>query len=253
MDLDALTTNYRLTDALLRYRLVNDTPVSPSGRIDLATEYWQIHRVEMGPDQTPILLEGRPLTDTALHTLCHEMAAGLIHPSGFLDGTILAYNPKPPGSVVWWVPPTIRSIFFDPALELPSGRASWPGLVLAAHGKSLRVYALATSVRPRPETPLYRVPLPNIDHEHQVCLGNADKPRQTRPKDTSTWERAFFDSRFTNHHTAEAQAACAKGAWKALWKSLIKSPDTPFPVHLLRPHAQRWTLLNLLRFTDSTG
>lgn len=246
MDLSELGRQYELVGALLIYALGGDNAAGLASG-ELRSHYFQLHRARRQPDGRPALLEGHPLTDDRLAALCREVLPGLMTPSGFLDGRILAWAGRPEGPLAWWVPPGPHATFFAQETTMPSGPAPWPGLLMAAHQRALQVFALGGAERPAPETPLYHLPLPNLDRGAQVCLGDARPPARAHPRDRARWERAFFDSAFSLHHPEHAQAALLEGTWQELWRTLIRQRPEQFPVHLLRPLPRQWTVNHLLR------
>lgn len=214
-----MLTEYRLAEAIMVY--------SADGTYEKKL-YLQRHGVAE-KDGRPVLLEGVPYTLEDLTALCRQLLPSLVMERlTFMEAGVLASSGSAIGPDVWWVPGRVRPVFFE-NLDIKSGNAPWPSLIFVAYKKSLEVYAVKGLKRPGLKTRLYLAPFPNL-RGSQVCLGNSPVPDKCFEHDK--WERAFFDSGFSEIHEAKRVKT---GSLTEFWDGLVKSGAKRFPDKELIP------------------
>jgi len=225
-----MLTEYRLAEAILVY--------SADGTYERKL-YLQRHGVAE-KEGRPVLLEGVPYTQEDLTALCRELLPGLVTERlAFMEAGVLATSGSSIGPDVWWVPGCVRPVFFE-NLDVKSGKAPWPSLIFVAYKKSLEVYAIKGLKRPGLKTRLYVAPFPNM-RGSQVCLGNSPVPDKCFEHEK--WERAFFDSGFSEIHEARRVKT---GSLTGFWDGLVKSGAKRFPDEEFIPCQSFKTVSDLL-------
>lgn len=201
--------------------------------------YLQRHGVAE-KDGRPVLLEGVPYTLEDLTALCRQLLPSLVMERlTFMEAGVLASSGSAIGPDVWWVPGCVRPVFFE-NLDVKSGKAPWPSLIFVAHKRSLEVYAIKGLKRPGLKTRLYFAPFPNM-RGSQVCLGNSPVPDKCF--EYKEWERAFFDSGFSEIHEARRVKT---GSLTEFWDGLVKSGAARFPDKGLIPFRSFKTVSDIL-------
>jgi PRTRC genetic system protein B len=196
--------------------------------------------------QVPRIGAGVPATPETLARLLAPVARSMVF-TGFLPERLLAIGP---GAIVWWCPPSPRTIWFrsdgkGSTIGTTHGRVEHPGLVFAAARGRWYVFAVKGTSRPTPETKLWRAPYFNVWADRgEVCVGNVKLPGTTDHTAIADWERAFFESRFT--HPNPGFRIRFRGGGYAFWRHrLDAAPGSPFPARVLYPAGK--TLEGLVR------
>lgn len=194
-----------------------------------------VHAVYQVPDEKqPVIGPGRCLTREALDELVHKLAGTSqrrdIIPEGVLcsDSTRLA----------WWTPSALRPIFFNTADKefnkaVDGKNVRYPALVFVAKPGSLSVFAIPEDARPNADTKLYRAPFMNLYDQGNMCAGDTRLPEVVLTKDIPTWERSFFDTRFTHTNIHSGKLTTFEGGHTALWKAMVRAKR--FPADALLP------------------
>lgn len=226
-----MLTEYKLSEAILVYSAFNGYYGN--------SMYLQRHKV-MEQDGRSMLLEGVPYTLEDLTALCRQLLPGLVSDSlRFSDAGVLASSGSAMGPDVWWIPGSVKHIFFE-KLDAKSGNAPWPSLVFVAHGGHLKAHAVKGTKRPGLKTRLYVAPFPNM-HGSEVCLGNSSLP--ARSFDYGGWEKAFFESSFSE---VQEENRVKTGSLTEFWDGLVKSGASRFPDSQLVPSRSCKTVSDLL-------
>ena len=143
-----------------------------------------LHPVATKENEPPLLLEGTLLTREALRDLLVQVQ-GLPQKRVLLPENVLCCDS---GRLVWWRPSGRGPIFFNTKEkafnEAMRGKSVLhPALVFMAEAGRLHVWALADSIRPTSETPLFRAPYYNLYEGGNMCSGNVKMPEHAVPGD----------------------------------------------------------------------
>jgi PRTRC genetic system protein B len=93
------------------------------------------------------------------------------------------------------------------------------------------VRAMATTSRPKPETPMKTAPYWNTASRGLVCAGTMRVPESSDIASISGWQDSYFQSEFT-HAAGAVRLASHPGGFIGLWKGLAGKKR--FPVqHLI--------------------
>lgn len=187
-----------------------------------------VHDIENGEVRA-----GRPLSRGALLSICSLVLPGIASKPSYLPENILCYSDFAAGAstLIWWKAPSTQYLMFTKGMGVSNGRAPLPGLVFRVRNGSLNVWAVRGKERPRPATELCELPLPNISGG-AVCMGNVQLEAKALPEHAEMWERAFFQSAFSPHHTIKMVGT---KPFAAFWNDLIGSKRKSFPEQVLNP------------------
>jgi PRTRC genetic system protein B len=198
---------FKLSEAVLVYR---------AGGGDA---FASVHRVKQADDGVPYLEPGESLTTAFVRTLARGLGQQ-VKPEVFPEN-ILA---RTPDLLVWWTGPQRGVMFFggtDAEARKISGLVfPHPTLVFKVMGKGLFVRALATTSRPKPDTPLKMAPYWNTDSRGLVCAGSMRVPESSDIASIPAWEKAYFQSEFT-HAAGAVRLTSHAGGFIGLWRSLV--------------------------------
>lgn len=165
---------------------------------------------------------GVPLTKGSLAKFADAVGAATAF-AGFLPESLLYSSPN---LIAWWTPAQERATWFKAAgsgkLE-GAGPAAHPALVFVATPGAWYVFALASSTRPAPSTPLYHAPHFNVWDGGRICTGNVKLPPTFGAEVIHSYEKAFFLSWFT--HPNRTGAVKHKGGMEQLWREQLAAPD----------------------------
>jgi len=101
-----------------------------------------------------------------------------------------------------------------------------PALVFKVAGKDLFVRAMATCLRPRPETHLKTAPYWNTDSRGLVCAGSMRVPEFSDVASIPSFEAAYFQSEFT-HAAGAVRLTSHPGGFIGLWIGLAGKKTFP--------------------------
>lgn len=200
-----------------------------------------VHDVGIGPDGRATILTGVAATVQSVV----EISTLLTKQSkvgSFLPANILMVGID---SLIWWVPPAKRRVFFqsDQLGGVRSAEVPHPGLVFRVGGKNeWSVFAVKGQDRPTPDTPLFIAPYFNVWSSGEICVGNVTTPSGSTAETASAWEKAFFDSYFThlNVHAPEKLVKHKGGAY-GFWKAMLDGRYKRFPERVLVETRHRLT------------
>lgn len=122
-------------------------------------------------------------------------------------------NPKDGLHLIWYVKPTLRTLYFSNGCGVETGLYPLPSLVFRYHKKVLQV--LATNARTiDTETTLFHAPFFNVYTTGKVCMGNVNVTGVERFESFDTTmeylENAFFNSVFTHSNNPLIDAVTIK-------------------------------------------
>ena len=148
--------------------------------------------------------EGRPGAGAPLSKECiSDIASSFsrehsVSPHGQIPPNLL-YADSRPGhqKYIWYNPPGKRHMFFGKQLAIPNGEYHVPGIVYAASGGRLNVYAFK-GVKPKDR--LYKAPFFNTT-DGSVCLGSSKMEYPQNPSFGDIldyWEKMFWLTEFTH-------------------------------------------------------
>ncbi|KVP71078.1 hypothetical protein WJ92_28010 [Burkholderia ubonensis] len=180
-------------------------------------------------DGVPVLLAGHAVTKQDLASFA-EAASKHIGNFGFIHERTIFTGP---GVVAWWTPAARRAVWFkaDEPIGTRHGTTDHPALMFVATGSDRYVFALSTSSRPAPETPVFQAPYFNVSDDGWICTGNVDCNDRPNAADITKYEEDdFFRSRFT--HSSATKLIAGESAAR-LWMDLLDG--APFPTDRLIP------------------
>lgn len=171
----------------------------------------------------------------------------------FLDGKILA---KSTTSIVWYEPSRKRPIYFqvpEPERQwlndFSGTEIHWPNLLFKLDHHTLFCWALSSSRRPTPRTPLFFAPFTNISR-HYVCLPSGLKIDQMDDvqKNAGIITNGIFEGYFS-HRTNDMNNIKFRHSHDAFWRYYLtasrKNKMKQFPSKYLLPTGT--TLGDILR------
>lgn len=205
-------TSLALVSALLLYQ---------SGGGDV---YATSHPLDIDPDQPhrKVIGAGVPLTKASLAEFARSVHVTTSY-AGFVPDNLLYTSPN---MLAWWTPAALRPTWFrspDPAIGTAHGQAAHPAMVFVVVPGDWYVFAVRTTGRPLPSTPLFHSPHFNVWNGGRICTGNVKLPAAPSAEVISEYEHGFFRSRFT--HPNRERAVKYKGGMKALWRDQLANPD----------------------------
>ena len=219
-------SNFSQSDVGTTYRLKKAILVYSGG-------YASIHDVAMVND-APCIKSGAPLSHSTLFSIINQVSQSA------QVGTFLPENVLSVGldSLVWWVPPTSRKVFFkcdkgdDKLIVDEEAVVPHPGLVFVATSKRWAVFSVKGTRRPKANTLLYKSPYFNTWDSGRICVGTAKTPESVSAKNIGEWEDAFFNSAFSHPNPNSKQVKYTGGIWK-LWRDLLDGVYSKFPSKVL--------------------
>jgi len=198
------------------------------------TAFATVHGVAIDAQGKQSLLPGTALTHATIANLVARFSSNA-QVGSFLPANVISVGLD---SLVWWVQPTKRAVFFDCDPEDGIGKESavvpHPGLIFAIRDNKWSVFAVKGCSRPDPSTPLYQAPHFNVWAGGQICVGNVDVPKGYSVETMTVWEDAYFNSVFThpNIHTPMGLVNYKGGSY-AFWRSMLDGKYTEFPEEVL--------------------
>lgn len=200
----------------------------------LSAKYATLHRVNIASSGEKTVHAGEPLDHCNLMTFAAALAGHARIGFGLLPPEVLSVGIN---HVMWWLPPSRRSVFFtthDEIIGERSGVTPQPGLVFLTHSRRLWVYAVAGTERPGNDTLLHHAPYLNVWVSGEVCVGNTPLPGASIVSTIHAWEDGFFGSNFS--HTNHDKVVKYRGGALRLWKALLDGKHDAFPEKALRKH-----------------
>lgn len=181
-----------------------------------------------GVSEQGAITEGKPLQQETIQHILDVFYAerkDSSQLSGSVPENLLSFTPRPGGNynIMWFRPAEIRVMHFATQLKLPTAKVWVPPVLYHVTNKSLDVYALKASTRPKPGSMLYRAPFHNVSDGGDVCLGSAEIKKPTDRTFASAmkyWEDLFWLSEFTHLNGATNPT---KSDFNKVWKRLISS------------------------------
>lgn len=152
-------------------------------------------------DGNGMMGEGRPVTVEFMNGLVRGYSERhSTTPYGRIPSNMLWCDPrKGCEKYVWYNPPRKRMMFFRESLQVENAEYNLPGIIYAAGGGSLNVYAYKDK-KLTEKTELYAAPFFNVTGAG-VCLGSAkiDKPKDlTYTNLLEYWEKQFWLTEFSH-------------------------------------------------------
>lgn len=156
--------------------------------------YIETRRIRHG-----VMGAGTPISRECISDIASSFSRELsVCPTGKIPPNLLFADSRPGRlKYIWYNPPGRRHMFFAGALAIPSGQYHVPGIVYAACGERLDVYAFKGE---KPQEKLYKAPFFNTT-DGAVCLGNSRTSYPQNPSFTDIldyWEKMFWLTEFTH-------------------------------------------------------
>ncbi len=180
--------------------------------------------------------QGQPIAREVLAELVKQLVPSISKPTLIPQNLIMH---QPGIGMAWWIPASIRKLYFSEDTKIESGMAPIPALLFLVQGQNLYVWALGKDRRPELSDPVYHAPFFNLSNGH-MCTGNVRLP-DVSIQDIPKWQNVVFKSRFTNHGGVRLKGTSMKG----LWDSLVERNRKVFPLqHLVKAGTVK-SVLNL--------
>lgn len=163
-----------------------------------------------------------------------ELKQAFLKPEGLLPKNVLYINPDRNGYAIWYTPPRVAGLYFQPGLGILNGKAHIPALIWRANRSSLWIYAITNHSDIVTESALYHAPFFNTGNDGKVCMGtvNIDLPKNCGLEEfMRLWQDYFFNS-FFSHLLGNNPV---RGNIVQLWQQLVNT-DKPFPADVLVQH-----------------
>jgi len=175
----------------------------------------------------PVILPGTLATKEGVVAALRSILPKEERGTGLIPETLLASGV---GHLIWWIPPSTRTLWFKS--ESVGGERSasvpLPGLVMLTVANQWMVFAVKGKGRPRPDTKLYQAPFFNVWERGRICQGTARVPEGDSKLNPQCWEEAFFRSYFT-HPNIHTRNGLVKGSASEFWKDMLDGKYTKFP------------------------
>jgi PRTRC genetic system protein B len=185
---DLLTSSYKPKQQIIVYSSGNDA-------------YLEYHDILYTVDGT-VLSEGKPVTKKTLKKLLElviESAKGsMANMNKLMPDNVLYFDPRPGRfKLIWYNTPMIRNLI---GLRKTAVNIKTPSVLYVLDDDSLSIYALKSSRRPKLDSLLFHLPLPNIYDDGRICMGNVRTPKKLSELSDliQAWEYAFWDSNFSS-------------------------------------------------------
>lgn len=236
---DIFRNNYVARKALIFYE-INTNPVNKhgyeySGCVQQVKNFVTIHDIRGGE-----VCEGHPVTRIVVEELVKHFVPN-VNGSLFLPENVIMLQPGI--GMAWWIPSSIRKLYFDKETKIESGRAPVPALLFMVRDNNLCLWALGKNTRPVLGDPVYHAPFFNLSDNGIMCTGNVCIPEGVDVRDIPKWQGVVFRSKFSNHGRPHIKGITGKG----LWDSLIGKSVKTFPMKYL---VKAGTVKSVLRIED---
>ena len=218
------STELVMSGAILLYSSSRGTETSPV--------YATTHPVSVS-DKRPVIGAGRPLDRQALFEALDSLADRCRAKGEFLPETVLSVDQQ---CITWWCRPAMRRVFFDcQELGRKTSVVPHPGLIFQARNTGFHVFALNSTGRPLPDTPLFEPPYFNTWDHGSICIGSARVPDRIDVSSIDGWESGFFESAFTHPNAGGKRVNHTRGEF-AFWKEMLAGKyGERFPLGCLVP------------------
>lgn len=164
-----------------------------SGAIDLT-----VHTIEeSGRKGESQLGAGRVLGIEEKAEIANILSGDSGQPFEMRDEHILSQTPY---ALAWWIPKESRTIAFRIKNDVIKTTIEFPSAI-GIYCRGSLFFAVIKSgkgTRPKSDTPLYTIPLPNLYGAGTFCRGNANVPSGARADNISAWNDFVFST--TNTH-----------------------------------------------------
>lgn len=142
---------------------------------------------------------GTPISEQCISDIASSFSCELsVTPHGRIPENMLYADGRPGHQkYIWYNPPGKRHMYFSSSLSIPDGEYHVPGIVYAASGDRLDVYAFKGV---KPGDKLYKAPFFNTT-DGTVCLGSSKMEYPANPSFgdiTVYWEKLFWLTVFTH-------------------------------------------------------
>lgn len=216
--------------------------------------YLQVHNIEKKNEKF-VWAEGKPFQREQLQELALSLRNEQVNSlklKGIIPDNVLYFHPAMSGSkFCWFVPPQRHYITFTSEVKIPTGNYRFPGLIMAADGKDLYIFAYKGLKKPDAKTELFHAPFYNVYGDGEVCMGTISESRRKAflDEEIDRWQRRFFGGRFTLAHGEDGRVP--KGV---TFKDLYRSMKGPvFPEKNLKPMNKPKTLSAFIKTLAEGG
>jgi PRTRC genetic system protein B len=177
---------------------------------------------------------GRPVDIAMLGTLVDALGRNA-SVGGFLPSNVLSVGFD---SIVWWVKPASRRVFFKTDEEIIGDRSEivpHPGLLFGVNSRGgWSVCAVKGTKRPESDTPICQAPYFNVWNTGNICTGTVETPNGTTVDDIAKWEECFFNSYFVHPNVhVNNQLINDKNNPYQFWKMMLDGKYKTFPSRVL--------------------
>ncbi|WP_041533033.1 PRTRC system protein B [Pelobacter propionicus] len=193
-----------------------------------------IHNVVIEGKTKQSLGAGHPVDVEMLGTLINALGRN-VSIGGYLPPNILSVGFD---SMVWWVKPSKRRVFFKTNEEIIGERSEvvpHPGLVFGVNGSGVwAVCAVKGNTRPTEDTPIWQAPYFNVWSSGNICTGTIETPKSVAVTETGKWEECFFSSYFShpNAHGSRQLINSRINPYQ-FWKTVLDGKYKTFPTQKL--------------------
>ncbi|HZR35159.1 MAG TPA: PRTRC system protein B [Nevskia sp.] len=177
--------------------------------------------------------DGTPVAKShAIDLLCRLSNEG---EAEFLPGNVVCHSPA---GIAWHVPARRTRMHW----RIGKARiftVPWPALYfVAGFGHDLRVFALASDERPKPDTKLFHAPIGNVYSDGSLCWGSIEVPPRSLGS-IGAYEDAIYKTAFSHTNTPVNFRGAARDKPEGLvhlWETMHRDKPARFPNTLLLPH-----------------
>lgn len=171
-----------------------------SGAINLT-----VHNIHIAPNSHHVLGEGRVLGAEEKAEIVSILDGDESQSFTLRSDRVLA---KTAYALAWWIPKAEREILFRGTADEPSVisyKVVFPSVV-GIYMRGQLFFAVTKggkAARPDEDTPLFRIPLPNLSMSNTFCRGNAQIPAKASEANIEAWEAFLFET--VNTHLGSAR------------------------------------------------
>lgn len=168
-----------------------------SGAIDLT-----VHNIVHDDVGDPLVGAGRVLGAEEKTEIAGILTADATPGFSLQDPRTLAQSSY---AIAWWEPKAKREIMFRSDANISRHTVMFPNMV-GVYIRGTLHFAVTKggkNARPDADTPLYRIPLPNLFSGGSFCRGNANIPTYAKASNIPAWNAFVFDT-FNTHMGEQA-------------------------------------------------